>query len=148
MNRVQLGFATNAFTASCYTNFNLSTGTVGFQAAQCKASITSIGNGWYRCAITAEATTTMTNQLGCYISLILTDTEARALGTRLGVATNNILGWGFQIEKAASAGAYLTTTATLRSRVYFDVAPSIPTMGVYNLSVLNSSGTLETRPLS
>lgn len=145
--RVQLGFATNHFTLTDYANFNLSSGLVTAQGQTCKATIESVGNGWYRCSVTSDAIASGTG-LSCFAALITTDTEARVVGTRLGVATNNVLGWGFQLEQASTLGAYIATGTGYKTRVAFDAPVTIPTSGSYNVSLLNSSGTLETRAVT
>jgi hypothetical protein len=84
--------------------FNLDTGAVGLDegGAPAASSITSFGNGWYRCSITVTASTT----LGARIYLSSTD------GTLSYAATSGqgIFLWGAQLEQRSAVTAYTPTT--------------------------------------
>ncbi len=84
--------------------FNLDTGAVGLDegGAPAASSITSVGNGWYRCTITVTASTT----LGARIYISSTD------GTLSYAATSGqgIFLWGAQLEQRSSVTAYTATT--------------------------------------
>jgi len=83
--------------------FNLDTGTLGnAQAAVISRNITSVGNGWYRCDITANITST-------------------SGGIDIAAAVNNVISyqgdgvsgiyiWGAQLEIGSTATAYNSTT--------------------------------------
>ena len=57
---VQTAFASAGFGSTAWANFNVYTGALGFKGAGATATITSVGDGWYRCAITSTATVTAT----------------------------------------------------------------------------------------
>jgi hypothetical protein len=74
-----------------YANFNIALGT--FNAYNCTASITSAGNGWYRCSINYS---TSIGGSGCYIWAVDSLTAARASATS---STGNFYAYGFQLNE-------------------------------------------------
>lgn len=101
--RVKANDGTTNFTAF----FNLATGQVG-TTANCTATITNAGFGYYRCAITF----TPLAALGAVYVQPSTD------GVTVSYAGNVTLGlyvWGAQLERASSAGPYISTLTTLRT---------------------------------
>ena len=117
--------STQAYTVSCYAKasgksylmlqatasslartawFNLSTGAVGTVGADISsASITSVGSGWYRCAITFTIVGGIRGNIG------LSDSDNSFSVTASG--TNGIYIWGAQLEQRSSATAYTATTS-------------------------------------
>jgi hypothetical protein len=93
-------------TASTLTRtawFNLSTGTLGTVGANISsASITSVGNGWYRCVITFTVAGEIRGNIG------LSDSDGSYSITASG--TNGIFIWGAQLEQRSTATAYTATT--------------------------------------
>lgn len=87
-----------------YANFNLGTGAVGSVAAGSTATITSVGNGWYRCTLT------FTPSSGGSASVAIaftnnTDTTTRGL-SYAGATTSDVFAWGAQLEAASAATDY------------------------------------------
>jgi hypothetical protein len=78
-------------TANASAYFNLSNGTVGTVGSAATASIVSVGNGWYRCVITAT-TAAGANTLGIYPA------SADATNVYTGNGTASIYIWGAQCE--------------------------------------------------
>jgi hypothetical protein len=74
-----------------YANFNVALGT--FNAYNCTASITSAGNGWYRCSINYS---TSIGVSGCNIWAVDSLTSARAAATS---STGNFYAYGFQLNE-------------------------------------------------
>jgi hypothetical protein len=83
------------------------TGTRGTGGTLASTSITGVGNGWYRIAITGTVPAT-TGRIGLVISNSATPGFAPSY---LGDTGNNVYLWGGQLELASSAGKYVTTTA-------------------------------------
>jgi len=93
-----------------YNNFNVSTGAIG-TGSGVSPTITSVGNGWYRCTITGTATSTGNGE--CNIVLVLNNTSG-AFPTYNGDGTSGLYVWGAQLEAGAQASSYtVTTTAAL-----------------------------------
>jgi hypothetical protein len=86
--------------SSGYVTFNLSAGT-----ASAGGSITSVGNGWYRCSISGVATTTSVYPL-MYFSL----------ASITGDGYSGFYVWGAQIEARSDATSYIKTEASQVTR--------------------------------
>jgi hypothetical protein len=80
--------------------FNLSTGTVGTVQASVTASITSVGNGWYRCSITAASVGNGSLTRGIYVA------NADNSTSYTGDGTSGIFIWGAQLQTGSTATTY------------------------------------------
>jgi hypothetical protein len=97
-NRVQADFNLSSGTTSSATNFGTFTGA--------SSSITSVGNGWYRCTISGVAV------------------GVTAVGNRVIIGTTTYTGdgysgiyiWGAQLEAGAFATSYIQTVASQVTR--------------------------------
>lgn len=80
--------------------FDLSAGTVtAYSAGAGSATITDVGGGWYRCAVTLANNGTGNTLLECRLQC-----EVWGLG---GVGTGYFYAWGAQCEQASAASPYL-----------------------------------------
>lgn len=111
-NFIQLRFNNAAFSGGEYATFNLSTGTIA-QSAGSNHTITSFGNGWYRCVVVGVASATTNAFLG--INLATSGTGGRN-PTITGDGTSGLFIWGAQLEAGAFATSYIPTGAASVAR--------------------------------
>lgn len=92
----------------CYAFFNLTTGSVGTvvqgYTAITNATITSVGNGWYRCSVYLQYAIGSSRPIGFGVS------NADGTRTFAGDNASGIFIWGAQIEIRNTLTAYTPTT--------------------------------------
>jgi len=88
--------------------FNLSTGLVGTVAGGYTATMVSVGNGWYRCVLTAASGSFV------YHQWTMADNDGSIANTEN--AINGIFVWGAQAEAGAFATSYIATTSASATR--------------------------------
>jgi hypothetical protein len=94
----------NNFFAESYVYFNLSNGTVEGSPTLAN-SMTAVGNGWYRCSVTATTTGSGAGSFNIYI----TDSGSSTIvGT--GDSYRAILGQGIQIETGSHPSSFIETS--------------------------------------
>jgi hypothetical protein len=96
-------YADNVAQGKC---FDLENGTLGVNiiAAPLNSSITSVGNGWYRCSITISITATALRIGAC---------SANGTFSYLGNGTSGIYIYGAQLDLGSTATEYFPTTTRL-----------------------------------
>lgn len=110
----QLWFGGTGFGITQYANYDLQSGVLGTVGAAATATITSVGNGWYRLTCTATATSTQAAANFGY-DLIQSATSAR-LESYLGDGVKAVFMYGYQVEQASTASSYVATTNSSASR--------------------------------
>ena len=105
--------ADNSVGVSLVVFFDLSNGVVGSLGTGCTGTITSAGNGWYRCTVTKTITA------GTGYSVI----GACSGDATLAVANGStVYLWGAQVEVGAFASSYIPTAASAVTRSRDDVS--------------------------
>jgi hypothetical protein len=113
--------------ANKLTFFDLTNGVVGTNPSGSTASITNVGNGWYRCVVTRSVATAAT------IGLEVWSASADNTSSFLGDATKGLYIWGVQLEQTSSVGNYTPTPAN------YATAPSL-LLNFANAAVVDSAG--------
>jgi hypothetical protein len=90
-NFIQLFLGGSAFGLNAWANFDLDAGVLGTVGASATANITNIGNGWYRCVVSANATAAVAGAFSC--GVVPSATATRNV-TWSGAGTESVLLWG------------------------------------------------------
>ena len=105
---LQLALGSGVFDNTYYANFDVQNGTLGTVGAGVTASITSVGNGWYRCSITGVALTSSTN---AGANVLMANSSSLAYGASYtGSTSNSVYIFGAQVEQRNFVGPYQATT--------------------------------------
>jgi len=129
----QLFFTGAAFDGLNYANFDLILGTVTASDIV-TASIKSLGNGWFRCSISAVATATSAG--GQAFALIADSPTMSRGGAYTGDNTSGLFIWGAQFEELPFASSYIKTEGSTVSRSADDLTlPSADNFNVDKYSV-------------
>ena len=89
--------------------FDLINGVIGTETAGTSGSMLNIGNGWFRCSVTSDATTTV-----AYSHLRMVDSDGVTTVTANG--TSGLYVWGAQLEELPFATSYIRTEGAAVSR--------------------------------
>lgn len=107
-NFFQFYFLAGQFTANAFANFDVNNGVLGTVGPAATATITDVGNGWYRCSMTSTAISTATS--GVSFSLITSATSTRNEPNAL---STSVFLWGAQFVEGTSALNYQATETRL-----------------------------------
>jgi hypothetical protein len=100
--------------------FDLSSGTAGTPNDGASSSITSVGDGWYRCSLVFTAKTTASTLAQIRLAL----NSAATPSSYTGDGTSGLYIWGAQLEQSSTVGQYIPTTSTINSAPRFDHNPT------------------------
>ncbi len=109
-----------------YANFNVATGVVGLTGSLVTATtIEAVGNGWYRCSLSAP----LTSNASAYLMLLIANVAPVAPDYTNYQGTNStMLFWGLQVEYGNVLTAYIPTTSNIV--VINQGAPSLTGIGL------------------
>jgi len=100
----------NGSSANVYANFNVSTGVAGNVGSSATSSITSVGNGWYRCVVSATIASSSSWQL------YIVQSNTAAYGAAFSATVANLYVWGAQLEAKPFATSYMPTVGGTSTR--------------------------------
>jgi hypothetical protein len=104
-NFIQVVLSSGTFGFNAYANFDLNLGNLGDVGTSASAQINEDINGWYRCIVTATATSSVNATPA--LSIITNSTSSR-LESFLGT-NESIFIWGAQLEVGSTATEYFPT---------------------------------------
>lgn len=109
---LRVGNSVNWVAGTPSVGFNLSTGTLFSVSGDSTSSgtIQPVGNGWYRCSITAQFGTTTTSG-----GLVINLDDSTSI-TYTGDGTSGVYIWGAQIETGSLVSSYIKTTTASVTR--------------------------------
>jgi hypothetical protein len=110
---IQIAGASALISINSYANFDLNNGTVGTVGSSATATIQSVGDGWYRCTMTATTLSTATSG-SCGYYLISSATSSRLENNTL---STSVYLFGSQFEQGAYPTTYIPTTTASATRV-------------------------------
>lgn len=112
---IQLSMGGAGFGTTLYINFNLATGAVG-NSSGCTGTITPFANGWYRCTITATASTTTSLTNNVVIGFTNNTNATSRLPSYAGSTANKFFATMGQFELGSFATSYIPTTTSTVTR--------------------------------
>ena len=115
-SQVRVALSAVEFTNGRQALFDLQTGTVAAVETGATAAVVSIGNGWYRCAVTATASVSGSNPVTYQLANGATTPAPQSY---TGDGTSGIYIWGAQFSDSASLDPYVYNPAAAPSNTAY-----------------------------
>jgi hypothetical protein len=111
---IQITFRAGGFIPVPYANFDISvggatSGTLTDSSAGATATITPVGNDWYRCTLLGVATSNSSNA-GIAVVFVNNNPTGTRTPTYTGDTAADVFVWGAQLEQRSAVTAYTATT--------------------------------------
>jgi hypothetical protein len=131
LSTIQLTYSSAEFNNN-YANFNLSNGSIGTYSGV-QPTITSVGNGWYRCSMT----NTMTSSGSIRFFVILTNSSSATRAQSYLGTGKSVYIWGAQLELGSTATTYqpiaTTQQAYIASQFKFNLVNPVDSDAAFRL---------------
>lgn len=134
-DRIRLDLAATRFPTNSHADFLLDSVTTDLGSGADSATIVNVGNGWYRCSVTATCTSNGTSAVD--VKIYLHD------GTGIsytGDGSSSVYLWGAQLEENDGPTLYIPTTTTAVSSPVTPATGTITATGVIIDGLTNASG--------
>jgi hypothetical protein len=119
---IQLLLGGNAFGVNAWANFNVNTGVVGTVGTAATASIEDVGNGWYLCTVSANATSAVA---AAYTFSVVPSATATRNQSWLATGNETLFVWGADYRFTADGVGLPVYQRVVTSTIY-DVADFSP----------------------